>query len=139
MHATTKSSPNASVAATLAVDLAKDVFESAFADASGRIVERKHLKRGPFASYLNNRVPLRVVMEACGSVHYWARRLARSGHSVTLLPAQYVRTYVRRNKTDRADAAGLLEADRCGNIRPVPVKTPEQQGIQGLHRIRGRR
>jgi transposase len=57
-------------------------------------------------------------------------------HGVELLPAQHVRPYVRRNKTDRADAAGLLEAARCGDIRPVPVKTPEQQGTQGLHRIR---
>jgi transposase len=75
-------------------------------------------------------------MEACGSAHYWARRFARAGHTVVLLPAQHVRPYVRRNKTDRADAAGLLEADRCADIRPVPVKTPNQQGVQGLHRIR---
>lgn len=136
MHATTNSNLAASSAATLAVDLAKDVFELAFADGSGRIIERKRLKRGPFASCLDNHSELRVVMEACGSAHYWARRFTRSGHSVTLLPTQYVRPYVRRNKTDRADAAGLLEADRCGDIRPVPVKTPEQQGIQGLHRIR---
>ena len=75
-------------------------------------------------------------MEACGSAHAWARRFQRLGHAVELLPAQHVRPYVRRNKTDRADAAGLLEAARCGDIRPVPVKTPEQQGTQGLHRIR---
>ena len=136
MHATTESTGRESAPVTLAVDLAKDVFELAFADGSGRVVERKRLKRGPFATCLDQRAPLRVVMEACGSAHYWARRFARSGHVVTLLPAQYVRPYVRRNKTDRADAAGLLEADRCGAIRPVPVKTPEQQGAQGLHRIR---
>lgn len=136
MHATTKSTRSESSAVMLAIDLAKDVFELAFADATGRIVERKRLKRGPFAKCLENRTPLRVVMEACGSAHAWARRFARLGHTVELLPAQHVRPYVRRNKTDRADAAGLLEATRCGDIRPVPVKTPEQQGTQGLHRIR---
>lgn len=136
MHATTKSTAAESSAVTLAVDLAKNVFELAFADANGRIVARKRLQRGPFVSCLDNRSPLHVVMEACGSAHCWARRFQRAGHTVALLPAQHVRPYVRRNKTDRADAAGLLEAARCGDIRPVPVKTPEQQGTQGLHRIR---
>ena len=137
MHATTKFAGNeSSVAVTLAVDLAKDVFELAFADAAGRIVERRRLKRGPFAQCLVNRAPLSIVMEACGSAHAWARHFMRLGHTVKLLPAQHVRPYVRRNKTDRADAAGLLEAARCGDIRPVPVKTTGQQGTQGLHRIR---
>ena len=137
MHATTKFAGNESSAAvTLAVDLAKDVFELAFADAVGRIVERRRLKRGPFAQCLVNRAPLSIIMEACGSAHAWARRFMRLGHTVKLLPAQHVRPYVRRNKTDRADAAGLLEAARCGDIRPVPVKTTGQQGTQGLHRIR---
>jgi transposase len=128
MHATTKSTATESSAVLLAIDLAKDVFELAFADAGGRIVARKRLKRGPFAHCLENRPPLRIVMEACGSAHAWARRFARLGHEVVLLPAQHVRPYARRTKTDRADAAGLLEAARCGDIRPVPIKTPEQQG-----------
>ncbi len=136
MHATTQSGGIESSATLLAVDLAKEVFELAFADAAGCIVERKRLKRGPFAACMENRPPLRIVMEACGSAHAWARRFERLGHLVTLLPAQHVRPYVRRNKTDRADAAGLLEAARCGDIRPVPIKTPEQQGTQALHRIR---
>lgn len=124
------------LATTVAIDLAKDVFEIAFADVHGRIIERKRLRRSAFAGCLDNRPPLRVVMEACGSAHHWARRFTRSGHAVVLLPAHDVRPYVRRRKTDRADAAGLLEAARCGDIHPVPVKSPGQQGIQGLHRIR---
>ena len=75
-------------------------------------------------------------MEACGSAHYWARRIATCGHEVQLVPAQYVRPYVRRNKTDRADAAALLEVVRCAEVRPVPIKTVEQQQILGLHRLR---
>ncbi len=122
-------------ATTVAIDLAKDVFELAFADAERR-VERRRLSRSAFARCLDNRAPLEVVMEACGSAHYWARRFERAGHRVALLPAHAVRPYVRGNKTDRTDAAGLLEAARCDSIRPVPIKTPEQQGIQGLHRVR---
>lgn len=132
MHAT----PKSTVASTVAIDLAKEVFELAFADADGHIIERRRLNRSAFAKAFDNRAPLRMIMEACGSAHYWARRFTRSGHPVELLPAHDVRPYVRRNKTDRTDAAGLLEAARCDSIRPVPIKTPEQQGIQGLHRVR---
>ena len=132
MHAT----PKSAAASTVAIDLAKDVFELAFADVDARIVERRRLSRTAFAGALDNRAALRVIMEACGSAHYWARRFRRSGHRVELLPAHDVRPYVRRNKTDRTDAAGLLEAARCESIRRVPIKTPEQQGIQGLHRVR---
>jgi transposase len=123
-------------ATTVAVDLAKDVFELAYADADHRIVARKRLSRRAFAHVLDNQGPLRVVMEACGSAHYWARRFVAQGHTLRLLPARDVRPYVRRNKTDRTDAAGLLEADRCAQIEAVPIKSPEQQGVQALHRIR---
>jgi transposase len=75
-------------------------------------------------------------LEACGTAHYWARRARALGHQVTLLPAQYVRPYVRRNKTDRTDAEALLEAVRSGGIPPVTVKTVAQQELQALHRVR---
>lgn len=123
-------------ATTVAIDLAKEIFELAFADAQGRVIERKRLSRKGFVRVMEQRPPLRVLMEACGSAHDWGRRFARQGHTVRLLPARDVRPYVRGNKTDRHDAAGLLEADRCGDIASVPVKTPEQQGVQSLHRLR---
>jgi transposase len=123
-------------ATTVAVDLAKEVFELAFADADHQIVQRQRLSRRAFGRGLENHAPVRVVMEACGSAHFWARRFVRLGHTVRLLPPRDVRPYVRRNKTDRADAAGLLEADRCSQIDAVPIKSPEQQGVQALHRIR---
>lgn len=125
-------------ATTVAIDLAKDVFELAFADAQGRIVERRRLSRQGFARSLSNHPPLRVVMEACGSAHHWARVFQAQGHTVRLMPARDVRPYVRGNKTDRADAAGLLEADRCGQITEVAIKTPDQQGVQAQHRVRER-
>lgn len=123
-------------ASTVAIDLAKEVFELAFADAQGRVIERKRLSRKTFARVMEQRLPLRVLMEACGSAHYWGRRFQRQGHAVRLIPARDVRPYVRGNKTDRNDVAGMLEADRCADIAEVPLKTPEQQGIQSLHRIR---
>jgi transposase len=121
---------------TIAVDLAKTVFELAITDEQGRIAERKRLLREAFARFFANRLPCRIVMEACGTAHHWARTFQAQGHEVKLLPPQHVRPYVRRNKTDRADAAALLEADRCPDILPVPVKSEVQQDLQGLHRVR---
>lgn len=121
---------------TVAVDLAKSVFELAVSDGQGRVIERKRLSREAFRKFFVNRPPCRIVMEACGTAHHWARTFRALGHEVKLLPPQHVRPYVHRNKTDRADAAALLEADRCGDILPVPVKTEGQQGLQGLHRVR---
>lgn len=121
---------------TVAVDLAKNVFELAVADADWRVTERHRLTRARFARFFGNLPPCRVVMEACGSAHHWARKIAAAGHRVELLPPQYVRAYVRRNKSDRAGAAALIEALRCGEIRPVPNKSVEQQQIQALHPLR---
>jgi transposase len=121
---------------TVAVDLAKNVFELAVADSEGKIGERLRLNRARFSSFFVHRAPCRVLMEACGSAHYWARRIGEHGHAVQLLPAQYVRQYVRRNKTDRADAAALIEAARCTAIRTVPPKSLEQQQVLVLHRLR---
>lgn len=121
---------------TISVDLAKSVFELAVAGADGRISERHRLSRAKFAQFFVQRSRCCVVMEACGSAHYWARRIITLGHDVRLLPAQYVKAYVKRNKTDRADAAALLEASRSADMQAVPVKTVDQQQIQSLHRLR---
>src|SRR5688572_22128334 len=94
---------------TVAIDLAKDVFEVALANRAGRIVDRKRLTRRPFERFLEKLVPgTDVVMEACGTAHYWGRRCQARELSVRLLPPQYVRPYVRRNKTDRTDTEALL-------------------------------
>lgn len=123
-------------ATTVAVDLAKNVFQLAVADAQWRIVHKARLSRDQFQRWFDNRAVALVVMEACGSAHYWARRLQGRGMEVRLLPARYVRAYVKRNKTDAADAAALLEAVRCADIVPVKIKSIEQQCLQGLHRVR---
>jgi len=123
-------------ATTVAVDLAKNVFELAVADAHWKVTERARLTRSQFERWFQNREVALVVMEACGSAHYWGRWLRTRGIEVRLLPAQYVRAYVKRNKTDAADAAALLEAARASDIKPVAVKSVEQLALQALHRIR---
>lgn len=123
-------------ATTVAVDLAKSVFQLAVADSHWRLVETHRLTRSQFERWFQNREVSLVVMEACGSAHHWARHLSGLGIEVKLLPAKYVRAYVKRNKTDAADAAALLEAARSSDIEPVRVKSVEQQALQGLHRTR---
>jgi transposase len=121
---------------TVAVDLAKSVFQLAVADTSWRVIEQHRLTRAQFERWFINRNVSLVVMEACGSAHHWARQLNALGIDVKLLPAAYIRAYVKRNKTDAADACALLEAARCADIAPVKVKSVEQQALQGLHRTR---
>jgi transposase len=124
-------------ATTMAVDLAKDVFEVALANRAHRMIDRRRLTRRQFERLIDA-VPagMTVVMESCGTAHYWGRRCQTRGLDVRLLPPQYVRPYVRRNKTDRTDTEALLEAHRCGGLQAVPVKTVEQQMLQALHRVR---
>jgi transposase len=121
---------------TVAVDLAKSVFQLAVADSNWRVIEQHRLTRTQFERWFLNRNVSLVIMEACGSAHFWARQLNGFGIEVRLLPAAYIRAYVRRNKTDAADACALLEAARCADICPVRIKSVEQQALQGLHRTR---
>jgi transposase len=121
---------------TIAVDLAKSVFEVAVSEQVGRVSERHRLSRKQFSRFLAERAPSTVVMEACGTAHYWGRQAEVRGHRVVLLPPHTVRPYVQRNKTDGADAKGLLEALRNEAIRAVPVKSVDQHVLASLHRLR---
>lgn len=121
---------------TIAVDLAKDVYEIAGSAVPGRIQERRRMSRTQFEHFWSKREPCRVVMEACASAHFWARRLIGQGFEVVLLPPHYVAPYRRRNKTDRTDCEAILEADRCAGIHAVSVKSEGQQSIMALHRVR---
>src|SRR3954464_14883559 len=123
-------------ATTAAIDLAKNVFQVALADGNHRVLEQHRLTRAQFERFFDNRKVARIVMEACGSAHHWARGFTARGIEVMLLPAHYVRAYVRRSKTDAADALALLEAARCADIVAVKVKSVEQQSLQPLHRTR---
>jgi transposase len=121
---------------TIAVDVAKTVFEIAVSEHPGQVRERHRFTRERFRRYLGEQSPAAIVMEACGSAHYWGRQATGYGHEVVLLPPHAVRPYVLRNKTDRADAKGLLEAARNDETRPVPVKSETQQAVTALHRLR---
>jgi len=123
-------------ATTVAVDLAKSIFQIAIADDKWNVVGQERLTRRQFERWFANREVGLVIMEACGSAHHWARWLKSLGIEARLLPAAYIRAYVKRNKTDAADALALLEAARCADIQPVRVKSVEQQALQGLHRTR---
>lgn len=121
---------------TVAVDLAKSVFQVAVSHRPGKTAETHRLRRQQLSTFFAQRPSSTVVMEACGSAHHWGRKFAAMGHQVVLLPPSQVHPYVRRNKTDSADAKALLEAVRNDLIRPVPIKTIEQQILAALHRVR---
>jgi transposase len=121
---------------TVSVDVAKSVFEIAVSHHPGVVCERHRLPRSRFLEFFAQHQAATVLLEACSSTHYWARRLQSLGHHVVLLPPHAVRPYVTGNKTDRADAKGLLEAFRNRDIHPVPVKNLNQQALSSLHRFR---
>src|SRR5205807_5741687 len=95
---------------TIGLDLAKHVFQVHGVDAEGATVLRKQLRRAQVLAFFSRLPRCMVGMEACGTAHYWARELRALGHEVRLMPAQYVKAYVKRNKNDAADAAAICEA-----------------------------
>jgi transposase len=121
---------------TIAVDLAKSIFQVAVSHRAGQVDVERRLTRGRFLTFFAQQPPATVLLEACGSSHHWARQLQQFGHTVRLLPAHDVHRYVRRNKTDRTDAKAMLEAHRNEEIHAVPVKSIDQQTMASLHRVR---
>lgn len=120
----------------IAVDLAKNLFEIAVSETPGRVCMRKRLTRKTFLRFFAQLPAATVVLEACSSAHYWAREIQKLGHQVILLPPHAVRPYVLRDKTDRTDTTGMLEAHRNADIHPVPIKSLDQQALATLHRLR---
>jgi transposase len=114
----------------------KDLFQLHGADASGRRVLRRRLRRGEVVAFFARLPPCLVGMEACPSAHHWARELRALGHEVRLIPPQYVKPFVKTNKNDAADAEAICEAVVRPTMRFVPVKTVEQQAAAMLHRTR---
>lgn len=123
-------------ATTYAVDIAKNVFQVHWVDAASGEIGRKKLSRAKFSDFFARLQPARVVMEACGGAHHWARHLGALGHQVELLPAHQVRGFVAGNKDDAADARGIWLAAQHVDIRRVPVKSAQQQAVLSLHRMR---
>lgn len=121
---------------TIGLDIAKRAFQAHGVDASGRAVLRRKLGRSEVLGFFRTLPTCLVGIEACGSAHHWAREIRALGHEVRLIPAAYVKPYVKRGKTDAADAEAICEAVTRPTMRFVPIKTPEQQAVLVLHRTR---
>ena len=123
---------------TIGVDLGKTVFHLVGMNLRGEVVVRKKLSRRQLLQFTANlRVDL-IGMEACGGAHFLGRALREQGHDVRLMPAQYVRPYVKTNKSDFIDAEAIAEAVARPTMRFVPIKTDDQLDMQSLHRVRER-
>lgn len=122
----------------IGIDLAKDVFQIHGVDSEDQKVLTRKLKRREFLDFFATKVDPNCLigMEACASAHHWARQLIKLGFIVKLIPPQYVKPYVKRNKNDANDAEAICEAVSRPTMSFVPVKTLEQQDIQSLHRVR---
>jgi transposase len=118
------------------LDLAKRVFQLHWVDMETGEICRRQLKRQQVAEFFVNRNPGIIAMEACGSSHYWGRKFGAMGHEVRLLAGQFVRPFVKSNKTDVADAQAIWEAAQRPDMKFVALKTEEQQSVLTLHRIR---
>jgi transposase len=121
---------------TIGLDLAKSVFQIHGVDATGQVAVRKSLRRSQMLPFFAKLPPCLVGIEACGTSHHWARELIKLGHEVRLMPPAYVKPYVKRGKTDAADAEAICEAVTRPTMRFVPVNTPEQQAALSIHRTR---
>jgi transposase len=121
---------------TIGLDLAKNVFQVHGVDEVGKLIVTRQLRRGQLIGFFKKLPPCLVGMEACATAHHWARELIKLGHTVRLMPASYVKAYVKRSKNDAADAAGICEAVTRPSMRFVPVKTVESQAAIMLHRSR---
>src|SRR4051812_43696534 len=123
---------------TVGIDLGKNTFHLIGMDARGRIVLRRKITRGQLLPCLAN-VPVCLIgMEACAGAHHVGRQLAALGHDVHLLPAQYVKPFLKGHKNDYRDAEAIAEAAQRPTMRPVPLKSAEQLDLQALHRVRQR-
>jgi len=122
----------------LGIDIAKNTFQLHGADDAGKAVLKKRLPRNRLSPYVANLHPCTIVMESCGGANYWARVFQRSGHTVKLISPQFVKPFVKTNKNDANDAEAIVEAASRPSMHFVPIKRPEQQDVQSIHRVRSR-
>jgi transposase len=123
---------------TIGIDLGKTACDVVAMDARGKVLTRRRLSRPKLVRWLANLPPCLVGMEASCGAHHLARRLAEQGHEARLMPAQYVRPFVKTNKHDQADAEAICEAVQRPQMRFVPIKSEAQLDLQALHRARDR-
>lgn len=120
------------------VDIGKNVFHLCAVNQAGKVIWRKALKRHQWIAFIEQETDKSVMigMEACGGAHHWARELRSRGYVVKLIAPQFVKPYVKSNKTDNADAEAISEAMSRPEMRFVAIKSTEQQDMQSIHRIR---
>ena len=123
---------------TVGIALAKNVVCIHGVDTQGHVVVKKRLARQKVLPFVAQLTPCLIGMEASGGAHYWAREFTKLGHTVKLMPPQFVKPYVQSQKNDPNDAAGICEAVEHPRMRGVPVQSVAQQDVQALHRIRER-
>ena len=123
---------------TIGIDLGKTVFHLVALDENGKVVARKRCSRTQLVTFMANTPACLVGMEACCGSHLLGRVLHDQGHDVHLIPAQFVKPFVKFNKNDYIDAEAIAEAVQRPTMRFVPLKTEEQLDLQALHRVRDR-
>jgi transposase len=123
---------------TIGIDLGKTIFHLVGVNARGAVVVRKKCSRTQLLRFTSNLRECLIGMEACGGSHFLGRALREQGHDVRLMPAQYVKPYVKTNKNDYIDAEAIAEAVTRPSMRFVPIKTDDQLDLQSLHRVRER-
>jgi transposase len=121
---------------TIGLDLAKNIFQVHGISDTGEVAFNRALRRAQVLLFFERLEPCLVGIEACGTCHHWARELIKLGHNVKLIPPVYVKPYVKRGKSDAADAEAICEAVTRPTMRFVEIKTPEQQSILAVHRTR---
>ncbi len=122
----------------LAIDLAKNAFQLHGVDKSGKLALKKRVQRENLVETIANLPPCKIVMEACGSSNYWARKFIGFGHTAQLISPQHVKPFVKGSKTDAHDAEAIAIASLLERTPSVPIKSIEAQDIQMMHRIRER-
>jgi transposase len=126
------------ICTTIGIDIGKNTFHLIGFDERGAVVLRQKLSRGQLQRRLANMTPCIIGMEACAGAHHIGRQLAALGHNVRLMPAKYVKPFVKGHKNDYRDAEAIAEAVGRPTMRFVPLKSAEQLDLQALHRVRSR-
>ena len=121
---------------TVGLDLAKNSFHVFCADREGRLVESKALRRGEVLPYFAKLAPCVVPMETCTGANWWCRQIKEQGHDARLIPAAYVKPYVKSQKNDALDAEAICEAAQRPNMRYAPLKSESASALLTMHRTR---
>src|ERR1700729_4346682 len=123
---------------SVGIDLGKTTFHLVALGTAGKVLVRKNFSRKQLLAFTANMPASLIGLEACSGAHFLGRALRKQGHDVKLIPAQFVKPFVKSNKNDFIDAEAIAEAVERKNMRFVPIKTDDQLDLQAIHRVRDR-